>query len=451
MDAEDQGYTDVREKVDNRLEQLGGLDPDLAKQSGLFDEPEYQESTDINDLRKRAGLEEPETTDEAVAPGEYSYTLEYNGESSGYAVHKLTITSPEGETKEVADDFTYFDDDEGEMQDQLASWFNHGHGIGDSPDGYQNDPSTQEGLEKESFDPMNEPTKYDAAMEVYDNGDEPALAEYLGMSDMEFDQEINEYGAIHALHADDDREEIIQGVVEELISNADDKYSHQYEDKSVQEGALKDVIIDAQQMDKEEFDNVYGGSFDYDEILAQFPIEDYGDQTNEESTEEATFVPGFIGADGKATSKPTKKDFDSNKEYQSMKKKLGKRIPGPAVKEAEIGDDAGYASDILYVRPDGEEENIDFDGYGDVSVTHSEEDLKKFQQKYNIEGRVIAVDVDAGGWAPHLQDYDDDSTEEYPEGTIAIYWVRPELEEAVEETYKIHKSSLAQLKRLSGI
>jgi hypothetical protein len=59
MDAEDQGYTDVREKVDNRLEQLGGLDPDLAKQSGLFDVDgalKYQESTDINDLRKRAGL-----------------------------------------------------------------------------------------------------------------------------------------------------------------------------------------------------------------------------------------------------------------------------------------------------------------------------------------------------------------------------------------------------------
>jgi len=54
----------------------------------------------------------------------------------------------------------------------------------------------------------------------------------------------------------------------------------------------------------------------------------------EEVEMEGTMVPGFIGADGKATSKPTKKDFDSNKEYQSMKKKLGKRIPGPAVKEA---------------------------------------------------------------------------------------------------------------------
>jgi len=44
---------------------------------------------------------------------------------------------------------------------------------------------------------------------------------------------------------------------------------------------------------------------------------------------EAKMVPGFVGAEGKPTSTPTKKDFDSNKEYQSMKKKVGDRIPGP--------------------------------------------------------------------------------------------------------------------------
>jgi len=48
-----------------------------------------------------------------------------------------------------------------------------------------------------------------------------------------------------------------------------------------------------------------------------------------ELEEAPTYVPGFMGADGKPTSKPTKKDYDSNKEYQSMKKKLGDRIPGP--------------------------------------------------------------------------------------------------------------------------
>jgi hypothetical protein len=49
----------------------------------------------------------------------------------------------------------------------------------------------------------------------------------------------------------------------------------------------------------------------------------------EVEVDEAKMVPGFIGADGKATSKPTEKDYAANKEYQAMKKKLGDRIPGP--------------------------------------------------------------------------------------------------------------------------
>lgn len=49
----------------------------------------------------------------------------------------------------------------------------------------------------------------------------------------------------------------------------------------------------------------------------------------EVKVDEGTFVPGFMGADGKATSKPTAKDYAANKEYQGMKKKLGNRIPGP--------------------------------------------------------------------------------------------------------------------------
>jgi hypothetical protein len=45
------------------------------------------------------------------------------------------------------------------------------------------------------------------------------------------------------------------------------------------------------------------------------------------------YIPGFMGADGKPTSKPTQKDYDSNKEYQHMKRKLGDRIPGPPAKK----------------------------------------------------------------------------------------------------------------------
>jgi len=168
--------------------------------------------------------------------------------------------------------------------------------------------------ETESFDPRGEPTAYDAAMEVYDIGDEPALAEYLGMSDMEFDQELNEYGAMHGLHADDDREEIIAGMVEELISNADDYMSgdiasSQVEDLNdlrkragLEEGRMKDIIQDAIDMSKEEFDAKWKGSFDYDQLN-----KDYNDDLDEESVEEGKLPAGLQAYQDK---KNGKKDDD---------------------------------------------------------------------------------------------------------------------------------------------
>ena len=68
-------------------------------------------------------------------------------------------------------------------------------------------------------------------------------------------------------------------------------------------------------------------------------------------TKEAKMVPGFIGADGKATSKPTAKDYAANKEYQGMKKKLGNKIPGPKAEEyskKEIRMGKGVAFDKRY-------------------------------------------------------------------------------------------------------
>ena len=77
----------------------------------------------------------------------------------------------------------------------------------------------------ESFDPMSEPkdsdVKFEAAMEAYDSHGEEGLAKALGMSIEEFDQELNEYGMEHGLHADDDRDTIIHGMVEQMIDDAD--------------------------------------------------------------------------------------------------------------------------------------------------------------------------------------------------------------------------------------
>ena len=78
----------------------------------------------------------------------------------------------------------------------------------------------------ESFDPQSEPSKADMMadefMTAYEKGGEEELAKAMGLSIEELDQEINEYGMEHGLHADDDRDDIIQGVIEQMIDNMDE-------------------------------------------------------------------------------------------------------------------------------------------------------------------------------------------------------------------------------------
>jgi hypothetical protein len=75
----------------------------------------------------------------------------------------------------------------------------------------------------ESFDPAMEPsedsTMFNDAMDAYDNHGEDGLAQHLGMSDRELDQEMSEYAMDHNLHMDDDRDTVIQGYIEQLIDN----------------------------------------------------------------------------------------------------------------------------------------------------------------------------------------------------------------------------------------
>ena len=86
---------------------------------------------------------------------------------------------------------------------------------------------------EESFDPAMEPSHNDTEFEriytAYENGGEPELAEYLGMSERDLDMEMSEYARDHNLHMDDDRDDVIQGYIEQLIDNADHKDHGQYE------------------------------------------------------------------------------------------------------------------------------------------------------------------------------------------------------------------------------
>ena len=78
-------------------------------------------------------------------------------------------------------------------------------------------------FQDESFDPNAEPSQADLAMEefmdTYEKGGEKALAAALRISEEELDQDINEWCAAHGKHADDDRDEAIEGVVQELVDD----------------------------------------------------------------------------------------------------------------------------------------------------------------------------------------------------------------------------------------
>ena len=78
----------------------------------------------------------------------------------------------------------------------------------------------------ESFDPQSEPSKQaielDKLNDVYEKGGEAGLAKEIGLSPQELDREMSEYGMQHGLHMDDDRDDIIQGYIEELVDNMDE-------------------------------------------------------------------------------------------------------------------------------------------------------------------------------------------------------------------------------------
>jgi len=88
---------------------------------------------------------------------------------------------------------------------------------------------SQEEMEKGYKDesaPFGEPSQedelHDRLITAYENGEED-LAEVMGLSLEELGDEIDEYGREHGLHSDDDRDEIVLGVIEDTVHNADFK------------------------------------------------------------------------------------------------------------------------------------------------------------------------------------------------------------------------------------
>ena len=71
-------------------------------------------------------------------------------------------------------------------------------------------------------EPSREEEQYNTLITAYENGEED-LAEVLGLSMQELDQEMTEFAMDHNLHMDDDRDEVAQGYIEQVCDNADYK------------------------------------------------------------------------------------------------------------------------------------------------------------------------------------------------------------------------------------
>jgi len=84
---------------------------------------------------------------------------------------------------------------------------------------------------KESV-PFGEPSQQDMMadklMSAYEKGEEE-LAKEMGLSLEELDQEMTEFAMDHNLHMDDDRDEVVQGYIEDVVNSADYKDHGEYE------------------------------------------------------------------------------------------------------------------------------------------------------------------------------------------------------------------------------
>lgn len=90
--------------------------------------------------------------------------------------------------------------------------------------------------------PFGEPSQQDEAYEelqnAYEQGGEEGLCKAMGCTMEQLDDEMSEFARDHGLHMDDDRDEIIQGVIEDTVENADYKDHGEYE-------SIEEVIEDA--------------------------------------------------------------------------------------------------------------------------------------------------------------------------------------------------------------
>ena len=116
-------------------------------------------------------------------------------------------------------------------------------------------------------------------MDAYEKGGEEELAKEMKMSMEELDDELNDISLETGLHMDDDRDEIIQRYVEDVINNADSKthgemdYDREMEEMRKLAGLEETVrsMDDMSDEEKEEFERLST------EVVLAVPLKVAGD------------------------------------------------------------------------------------------------------------------------------------------------------------------------------
>ena len=183
------------------------------------------ENVDLSDIRSEYGVEE------ALKKNSKGYLVYSNGNPLSFSDWKYENQKEGGEGSEQA----YKKYLELVKEEDISEGGECYHCDGTDPDckecggtGYvqfDDDPQepSQEEIDKhyskkEESAPFGEPSQHEMMVNqlqsAYDKGGEEALAKEMGLSIEELDREIQEFGMEHGLHADDDRDEIIQSVID---------------------------------------------------------------------------------------------------------------------------------------------------------------------------------------------------------------------------------------------
>ena len=228
--------------------QVGKKKGDKFTVSGkTFTKEEEIEELNLDDIRADYGINEGRLKDiiiDAMQMTKEEFDMEYKGEWDYDEINAdFGENSNDQEPAEI-----------GEGPDYDASDIHRGDAITCKPCGGKGcDHCDQKGVhpKEESFDPQAEPgreeAQWETLMKALKDGGEEELAKELKISIEELNHEIDEYGMEHGLHSDDDRDEILNGYIEDLVHNADYK-DHGEQDFDSEDMEMMDSIEDLKKL-----------------------------------------------------------------------------------------------------------------------------------------------------------------------------------------------------------